>query len=250
MACVVVTGATGKIGTSVVRHLLAAGDTVVAVGSRSASVEELRDAVGSAEGGVVGFVLDLTAADAATRLAEFLDEVDLRPEGLVNGARSLRFLGTEQDGLVTRDNFTRELLLDVVVPYELTMALAAQDGSRLVSVVNLASMYGISAPNPALYGGRLDDSPISYGVAKAGLIQLTRELAVRLAPRVRVNAVSFGGVQGRVDEEFLRRYAALCPAGRMLDDDEVAGPIAFLLSSASSSMTGHNLIADGGWTIW
>lgn len=250
MACIVITGATGKIGTILTRHFLSAGDTVVAVGSRDESVEALRDTVGSADGRFVGVALNLADRDAPARLQAALEPASLRPHRLVNSARSLDVLDTEADGSISRDNFVRELLLDVVVPYEITLSLAGQAGSRLDSVVNVASMYGVTAPNPALYEGSLLHSPASYGVAKAGLIQLTRELAVRLAPRVRVNAVSYGGVGGRVDEAFRRRYAALCPAGRMLGDDDIVGPVAFLLGPESSSTTGHNLLADGGWTIW
>ena len=62
--------------------------------------------------------------------------------------------------------------------------------------------------------------------------------------------MAFGGVSGRVDDEFKERYAKLCPSGKMLNDDEVSGPIKFLISNESSSITGHVLVADGGWTIW
>ena len=92
---------------------------------------------------------------------------------------------------------------------------------------------------------------MNYGVTKAALIHLTKELAVRLAPRgISVNAVSYGGVEGRVDGGFRERYGRLCPTGRMLDDSQVFGAVKFLCSSDSSGMTGHNLIVDGGWTIW
>ena len=90
-----------------------------------------------------------------------------------------------------------------------------------------------------------------YGVAKAALGQLTRELAVRLSGRgIMVNCVAFGGVEGRVDDACRERYAKLCPSGRMLKEEELPGPVDLLLSSAGSGITGHVLFVDGGWTAW
>jgi NAD(P)-dependent dehydrogenase (short-subunit alcohol dehydrogenase family) len=251
--CIVITGATGKIGAQLTKSLVATGETVVAIASRREGLDGLqRDfAAAALDADLLRLLaLDLTQANAAAELSAFLEKAGLRPRGLVNNARSLSLLETAPDGSVARENFAGEFLLDVIVPYELTLALAKGWERSLTSVVNVASMYGIVAPNPQLYEGSLAHSPINYGVAKAALLHLSRELAVRLAPRVRVNAVSYGGVAGRADASFMQRYAQLCPAGRMLNDDEVAGPVTFLLGAASSSMTGHNLVADGGWSVW
>jgi NAD(P)-dependent dehydrogenase (short-subunit alcohol dehydrogenase family) len=107
------------------------------------------------------------------------------------------------------------------------------------------------AANPGLYENPASQSPLHYGVAKAALAHLTRELAVRLAPAgIQVNCIAFGGVEGRVDAEFRQRYAKLCPLGRMLNEGEVAGPVDMLLSDHFTAMTGHVLAVDGGWTIW
>ena len=139
----------------------------------------------------------------------------------------------------------------IVVPYELTMALAQQQNSRLESVVNIGSQYGVVAPNLNLYSEPVIESPLHYGVAKAGMGHLTKELAVRLAGQdIRVNCVAFGGVEGRVGDDFKKRYAALCPMGRMLNESDLAGPVDLLLSSASSAITGHTLVVDGGWSVW
>ena len=74
---------------------------------------------------------------------------------------------------------------------------------------------------------------------------------MRLAKNlVRVNCAAFGGVEGRVDEAFKKRYSELCPSGRMLSEDEIFGPIDMLLSEKTSGMTGHILMIDGGWTVW
>ncbi len=93
--------------------------------------------------------------------------------------------------------------------------------------------------------------PVNYLAAKAAHIHLTHDLAVRLAKKnVRVNCISYGGIEGRVDEAFKERYAQMCPSGRMLNDSDLAGPVMFLLSEAASGVTGHNLVADGGWSLW
>ena len=94
-------------------------------------------------------------------------------------------------------------------------------------------------------------SPIYYGVSKAAEIHLTKELAARLSDKkIRVNSISFGGFEGRVSKSFKKRYSKMCPLGRMLKPEEVFKPIWFLCSDQSSGATGHNLVIDGGWTIW
>ena len=113
-------------------------------------------------------------------------------------------------------------------------------------------MYGIVAPNKKIYVDGYNSSPSFYGVAKAAQIHLTKELSVRMANhRIRVNSISFGGVEGRVNNSFKKKYAQLCPIGRMLKPSEIFEPIWFLANENSSSgATGHNLVIDGGWTIW
>ena len=132
-----------------------------------------------------------------------------------------------------------------------SLALTDLDGSRLAKVINIGSQYGLVAVNPHLYSDLSSQSPIHYGVAKAALVHLTKELSVRLASKqIYVNCVAYGGVEGRVNVDFQERYASLCPIGRMLNEDDLNGPIEFLLSDSSSGMTGHTLTVDGGWTLW
>ncbi len=200
---------------------------------------------------LVGIQADLTESCSTKLLLEQLDVRNIQPDCLINNARSVDYLKVEENGLVSRDSFANEYLLDVIVPYELTMAMVMQKNSRLCRVVNMGSMYGAVAANPYLYEDPVTQSPLHYGVAKAALAHLTKELAVRLVSKgVQVNCVAFGGVEGRADEEFKQRYAKLCPMGRMLRDDEVTGPVDFLLSEKCSGVTGHTLAVDGGWSLW
>lgn len=252
MSTILITGATGKLGRLLVADRLARGDAVVAVGRREEALARLGDAhaVALREKRLLSVACDLTAVDSAECVVERCRAADVMPDYLVNNARSLAFLQSGPSGTVARENFVGELTLAVVVPGELTLAFAGLPNAKLRRVVNIGSQYGVVAPNRALYTDPAQQPPIQYGVAKAALVHLTRELAVRLAPRVRVNCISFGGVEGRADAELQRRYAALAPAGRMLREDEIAGPVDFLLSDASSGMAGHNLVVDGGWTAW
>ena len=248
---ILITGGSGKFGRTLVSHFLAAGDRIIATCRTDESLEKLLIEYSSYGDRFVGIKSDLTENNSVTLLREQLDAQHIRPDCLINNARSLSFLKIGEDGLVSRENFTNEYLLDVIVPYELTTALAQQRESQLRRVLNIGSQYGTVAANPHLYTDPMKQSPLHYGVAKAALAHLTKELAVRLAGNnIQVNCVAFGGVEGRVDEAFKQRYAQLCPMGRMLRDDEVIGPVDMLLSDKCSGITGHILAVDGGWGIW
>lgn len=248
---ILVTGGTGKFGHALVSHFLTAGDSVIATCRTDESLERLRAEYPDAGDKLSGIKADLTESGAIATLIDQLNAQDLSPNCLVNNARSIIFLKIDENGLVSRDNFANEYLLDVIVPYELTMALMMLKDSQLRRVVNIGSMYGTVAANPHLYIDPIQQSPLQYSVAKAALAHLTKELAVRLAGKdIQVNCVAFGGVEGRVDEAFKQRYAQLCPMGRMLRDDEVVGPVDMLLSDKCSGITGHILAVDGGWGIW
>jgi len=248
---VLLTGGTGKFGQVLVRHFAEKGWKVVTTSRAQSRLDQLVCNLGEIGRNVVGIAVDLLESGAPRRLVDGLSAQNIAVTHLVNNARSMEALAVRKDGTTSRDSFMGEFELDVLVPYELAVSLARSASQKLKVVVNIGSMYGEVAPNPALYNGSLDQSPVQYGVCKAGLHHLTRELAVRLAPQhIRVNCVAYGGVEGRVDEEFQARYAQLVPSRRMLKSSEIIGPVEFLLEDASSAVNGHVLIADGGWSVW
>jgi NAD(P)-dependent dehydrogenase (short-subunit alcohol dehydrogenase family) len=117
------------------------------------------------------------------------------------------------------------------------------------SVVLFGSIYGSVGPDPGLYDGTSLANPVAYGVSKGALLQLMRYLAAELAPAVRVNTISPGGVERGQPEEFRRRYEQRTPLGRMATEADLKGAIAYLASDLSAYVTGHELVVDGGWTI-
>ena len=151
--------------------------------------------------------------------------------------------------------------------------LAAQQVGRVMesagrgSMIFLASMYGIvgndqriykGANLPELYAGVGGDRPkriyshAVYAAAKGAVISLTRFLAAYWGEHgIRVNCISPGGVAHPGEsEEFVRRYSERVPLGRKAGLDEISGAVVYLASEASSYVTGHNLVVDGGWTAW
>src|SRR5262249_36596755 len=123
-------------------------------------------------------------------------------------------------------------------------------GSGHGAVINVASIYGIVGPNLALYTATDLGNPAAYAASKGGLLQLTRWLATVLAPRVRVNAISLGGVRRAQPDAFVERYQRHTPVGRRAREEDVKGAVVYLASDLSAYVTGHNLVVDGGWTTW
>jgi len=126
-------------------------------------------------------------------------------------------------------------------------------------ILNIASDVGVISPDHRIYRpdpkdnypGTPFNTPLSYAVAKAGLISLTRYLATYWAEyNVRVNALSPGGVYKDHDEQFVKRLTQLIPLGRMATPDEYKGAVVFLVSDASAFLTGFNVVMDGGRSAW
>ena len=127
------------------------------------------------------------------------------------------------------------------------------------SIINIASDVGVISPDHRIYEANKKfnykgvnfNTPISYSVAKSGIISMTRYLATYWAKKgIRVNCVSPAGVYKKHNKKFVEQLSQRIPLGRMAKSDELNGAIIYLCSNASSYVTGHNLVVDGGRTIW
>jgi NAD(P)-dependent dehydrogenase (short-subunit alcohol dehydrogenase family) len=124
------------------------------------------------------------------------------------------------------------------------------------SVINTSSIYGILGADKRIYEGshylgREINTPAGEAASKAGVVGLARYLSTYWSQHnIRVNTITLGGVESGQYDEFMKRYGARVPLGRMAESDEVVSALLFLASDASSYVTGQNIIIDGGLSAW
>lgn len=247
MKTILITGGTGLVAKAQVQYLLDKGYRVV-ITYRS---DEKLKAAGFSGNLVAVRIDDFLAEDAVGGLIDELSKRDCLPDVLVNNACDGRWHYMERDGHVPEECFLNHYRINVIVPYELSWRLVNLEKSRLTKIINVSSMYGVVPHNPNLYLNPEVETPLQYSLAKAALNHLTKDLAVRFRDKgVFVNAISYGGVEGRVDESFKKRFEILTPLRRMMKPEETIPALQFLIEEDSGYMTGQNIIVDGGRTIW
>lgn len=119
------------------------------------------------------------------------------------------------------------------------------------SIINFGSIYGVVGPDFSIYEETNTTMPAVYSAIKGGIITFTKYLSTYYAKHgIRVNAVCPGGIYDNQPQAFVKKYEEKTPLGRMGKPEEIAGSVIFLASDASSYITGHVLMIDGGWTAW
>jgi NAD(P)-dependent dehydrogenase (short-subunit alcohol dehydrogenase family) len=244
-----VSAARGHLGHAMVRALASAGAHVIINGRDDAKLAQFEKELQGENFSVSRAAFDVTDIKALSAFLGGLKRLDI----LVNNAVAMQV--KEFSALAPAD-FAATYESAVTVAFEAVRAAlpalrAAVAGAKDASVINVSSMYGTVAPDARLYDTREGQSPFHYGPAKAALLQLTRHLAAELGPQgIRVNAMAPGPFPAKAEEGLAARLASRTMLGRLGDPKEIAGPLLFLASPASSYVTGATLNIDGGWTAW
>jgi len=259
---VVVTGGLGQLGRQFVVSLNKRG-AKVAVFDAVARGEDMKRVESQCDKENLLFAtVDVTRKDSILEGLSKVVEKWGPPHGLINNAAldSPPNSPAEENGpfeTYPEDSWDKVMRVNVKGVFLCCQAaggLMAEAGRG--SIVNICSIYGLVSPDQRIYkyresGGGRFFKPVAYSVSKSSLLNMTRYLATYWAEsNVRVNTVTFGGVFNNQDEKFLEGYRERVPLGRMANEDEYNGAIIFLLSEASSYMTGSNLVINGGWTAW
>lgn len=251
-----VTGAGGHIGRVIAETLAELGADLVLVDLEDAALRPLADELIRTWGHTVECITcDLEHEVARAGLITNVLDLDKRIDVLVNNAA---FVGTSGlPGWTTSfeeqsvETWRRALEVNLTAAFDLCKGFTPSlRQSTSASIINIASMYGHYAPDYSLYKGINMGNPAAYAASKGGLIQLTRWLSTTLAPTVRANCISPGGVFRHQANEFVQRYESRTPLARMASEDDFRGSVAYLASDLSRYLTGQNLAVDGGWGVW
>jgi NAD(P)-dependent dehydrogenase (short-subunit alcohol dehydrogenase family) len=255
---IAIIGATGILGTQYVKYLSSKGAKVIIGDIDMRRCEELAKRVNAS--GYLSYPLKVDNTDEES-IVQFFTEAKKyfgRLNVLINNAQ------VKPEGFYASfENYSKEALAEVVDGNLIGVTLACREACKLYLeqgsgvIINIGSTYGITGADQRLYDGVENiyypeekfSSPVSYAISKAGVVQLTKYLASYYREKdIRVNCLTPGGVFDDHDDAFNNQYSYRTTLGRMANKNEYNGAILFLCSSASSYMSGANLIVDGGWT--
>jgi len=260
---VVVTGGAGLLGRQFTTTLAQAGALVCVADIDLQAAQAQVDRIIQEGSNAFAIMVDVTDPKSVRSMVDEVVRVSGRLDVLINNA-ALDPKFEPQDFNRKADNAFETYPLNAwedSLNVNLTgMFLVAQAVATFMItcghgvIINICSTYGLVGPDQRIYeipGELRKFKPVDYSVTKAGVLGFTHYLAAYYAgTKIRVNALSPGGVYNEHGESFVHNYSARTIMGRMAELDEMNGAILFLASDASSYMTGANLVVDGGWTAW
>ena len=259
----VVTGGGGILGTGFCRVLAAHGARVAVMDVNLQAAEEAVQAIrrtnpaAELEAYACNVADPVQVQQTVTDIVQRFGSIDILHN---NAATKTGDLQKFFEPFETYDLSTWREIMSVNIDGMFLMAQAV--GKQMVaqghggSIIQTASIYGVVAPDQRIYEGsqymgRAINTPAVYSASKAAVIGLTQYLASYWGEHgIRVNTLTPGGVESGQNDVFSKRYSARVPLGRMAQAGEMESALLFLASDASSYVTGHNLIVDGGLTSW
>jgi len=262
----VVTGGPGLLGREFCRTLAEAGAAVVVADIQGGAAAAVASDLLHQDYRAIGVQVDITNPESVHALVTSTMTAFGRLDILVNSAaldpkvdpaalkNRTTPLGAFED--YPLDAWQAALNVNLTGMFLVTQACVKPmlDQGKVGSIINICSTYGLNGPDQRIYikEDQLQTfKPVYYTVTKAGVLGFTKYLAAYYAgTRIRVNALTPGGIFNDHDETFTHNYSAKTIVGRMANKDEMNGALLFLASDASSYMTGGNLVVDGGWTAW
>jgi len=264
---IIITGGSGFLGSEFSSTLSDVGAIPIILDKNNASLELLKKKFIKKKQRGFFFLVDLNNETKVNVVINSIIKKYRKIDCLINAAGL-----TGEDMLKTDSNFfekfenydfklwQKSLNENLSITFVLTKSVAKYMLKRKKgSIINIASDVGIISPDHRIYEANKKinyegvnfNTPLSYSVAKSGIISMTRYLATYWAKKgIRVNCVSPAGVYKKHNKKFVEQLSERIPLGRMAKPEELTGAIIYLCSDASSFVTGHNLVVDGGRTIW
>jgi NAD(P)-dependent dehydrogenase (short-subunit alcohol dehydrogenase family) len=250
---IIVTGGCGLIGRAFCEAIAQFGGSII-IADILAS-----DPIGNAASlkkrfsqKIEGFILDVENRISVNQLLDFAVSNFTKIDGLVNAHQNKSHLKFEAFENVSDENWDKVINVNLKGTFLTCQIIGSYMASNNGgSIVNMPSTYSVVAPNQRLYDGTMMGCPAEYSASKGGIDALSRYLASYWASKnVRVNMITPHGVWNNHEKQFEENFSRFSPMQRMSFNHEVAPALIYLLSDASSYVTGSNLLNEGGWTVW
>ena len=237
---IIVTGGNGLLGKAIIDRIEAEGAFCINFEINHKTNDDLSNVL-----------CDITSQESMNNALKLVIDRYHKIDGLVNNAypRTKDWGNKFEDILFDswKKNIDWQLNSYFYMSQQIAMQMAKQQSG---SIVNIASMYGVVAPDFTVYEGTNMTLPAGYAAIKGGLVNLTRYIASYFgSQQVRVNSISPGGILDNQNTIFVENYEKKVPMQRMGTPEDIAPSVSFFLSDDSKYITGQNLIIDGGWTI-
>lgn len=247
---IVITGGYGYLGSEITKALIDLGAEVIMLGRDEEKGNKLSYEVSKREN-YLFYLCDVSDYNNIKSVFELIKKDQNYIDILINNASygcTKKFEDFDEEDWVKGIDGTINNYFRIT---QSSLSLLKKPGAK---IINIASMYGMVSPDPKIYGNSGFDNPANYGAGKAAIIQLTKYLAVHLAKDgINVNCISPGPFPSKKVQEnkkFIEQLNSKVPLTRIGQPNELIGAVLLLASNASSYINGHNLVVDGGWTIW
>lgn len=238
---IIITGGSGLLGKSIVKHLIEEGATVINIDVKKTEFEHIN---------LHFYSCDILNESELVMTFENILKSFKTIDGLINNA----YPRTKDWGLKFEDipfeSLNKNLSMQTTSHFKLCqLAAEVMKIQKYGSIINIGSIYGIVGPDFNVYNNTEMTMPAAYSIIKGGMINFTRYLASYLgAFNIRVNCVSPGGIFDGQNPVFVKQYEEKVPMKRMGFPDDISPTVVFLLSKDSTYISGQNIAIDGGWT--
>jgi NAD(P)-dependent dehydrogenase (short-subunit alcohol dehydrogenase family) len=256
---IVLTGSAGRLGERFAHVLSSSGSNVVLVDIQTKKNQKLEnDLKKKYSTNPIAISADISDENDVKKMVQIILKKYKKIDVLVNNAHFISREHPKRDA--SFENYPIELWDDMISKNLRGLFFCSREIGKVMLkqkkgvMVNISSIYGIMGADQRIYSKSRLNSPSPYAVTKGGLVNLTRYLAAYWhGKNIRVNTLTLGGVYDKKlhqDKLFIKKYSEKTILGRMAKKSDYDGALLFLVSNASSYVTGSNIIVDGGWSAW
>lgn len=256
---IILTGSAGRLGEHFAHVLSSSGANVALIDIKTKKNQKLEnDLKNLYHTNPIAITADISNEIDVKNIKQIILKKYKKIDVLINNAHFISRDNPKRD--VSFENYPIELWDDMISINLRSLFLCSREfGKEMLKqkkgvIVNISSIYGILGADQRIYGKSRLNSPSPYAVTKGGLVNLTRYLAAYWhGKNIRVNTLTLGGVYDKKlhqDKLFVKKYSDKTILGRMAKKSDYDGALLFLVSNASSYVTGSNIVVDGGWSAW